>query len=766
MRKAFAFLILLLTGALCVCGFFARRSSKENAKVVLHMILSLIPPMIGNMLIIVTDDHLAADVGSYLYFLGMDLVMLSVVRFSFGYCGVAKPGKAIRYLVYTLLTADVIQLCLNPFFGHAFEHGMIEYEGYPYFQLIPHLGQTFHRIVDYGILAVAMGVFIHKTANCNRLYTERYAVILTVMAGTTLWESFYIFTRTPIDRSMIGFGVFGLLVFYFTLYYRPVRLLNQMMANIVGELHQALYFFDQDGKCIWVNEPGMRLIGISDPEYKDAREKIKETFGEIPQAGKWSGRGTTGTGEAIRYYALERIPLEDRKNRMAGSLLTIRDITGEEQEHARERYLASHDTLTGLYNRDYLYEQIGQRIRKNPDKNWLVVFVNIKNFKIVNDIFGNEFGDHVLREVGKWVASDMSENTIYGRLVGDTFGAAVPADEFIEERIERKLSDFPVRFGEMEHSVFIHVGVYEVTEPELDVSVMFDRARLALSTIQDNYQKHIAYYDEQMRSRVLTSQQLSGQLTEAIAKRQIMPFLQPLTDSQGRVVGAEALVRWIHPERGFLPPADFIPTFEENGMIAQLDRAMWRFACEILSEWKVTHPELFISVNISPKDFYFMDVASEIRNLVREYRLEPSALRLEITETVMMNDMDKHLQMIRDMRKTGFLVEMDDFGSGYSSFNMLKDMPVDVLKIDMKFLSRSEEKMKTRRILNGIVSMAEDLGLESIIEGVETEQQYKMLATMGCRLFQGYYIAKPMNRSEFELFLEKSETQKDLPGIA
>jgi len=252
---------------------------------------------------------------------------------------------------------------------------------------------------------------------------------------------------------------------------------------------------------------------------------------------------------------------------------------------------------------------------------------------------------------------------------------------------------------------------------------------------------------------VIRQQQLSGQLTDAIAKQQIVPFLQPITDREGKVVGAEALVRWIHPERGTLQPADFVPVFEENGMIADMDRAVWRSVCEILADWQKTHPDLFISINISPKDFYFMDVGEEIRKLTTEFGLPPEKLRLEITETVMMTDEENHLKTIHELRRAGFLVEMDDFGSGYSSLNMLKDMPLDVLKIDMKFLSRSDEEKKTRRILKGIVNLSEDLGYTSLIEGVETEEQYKLMADMGCQLFQGYYIARPMDTGAFEAYI-------------
>jgi EAL domain-containing protein (putative c-di-GMP-specific phosphodiesterase class I) len=215
-------------------------------------------------------------------------------------------------------------------------------------------------------------------------------------------------------------------------------------------------------------------------------------------------------------------------------------------------------------------------------------------------------------------------------------------------------------------------------------------------------------------------------------------------------MGAEALVRWIHPDEGFLSPGKFIPVFERNGLIAEVDRYMWRCACEILADWKKRGINKFISINISPKDFYFMDVVKEIKDLVAEFDIDPVNLRIEITETVMMTEAADRIKLVDDLRASGFIVEMDDFGSGYSSLNLLKDMPVDVLKIDMQFLKDSERNMRAGMIIKNIINMSEDLGIASLTEGVETAAQFEKLYAMGCKLYQGYYFSKPVPREDFE----------------
>jgi EAL domain-containing protein (putative c-di-GMP-specific phosphodiesterase class I) len=326
----------------------------------------------------------------------------------------------------------------------------------------------------------------------------------------------------------------------------------------------------------------------------------------------------------------------------------------------------------------------------------------------------------------------------------------IPADSFDDAELETALGHFKVNDGKIEHTVLIHMGVYFIPDKNIDVSVMFDRARMAVNTIKNDYQIFVAYYDDAMRNQVLWDQNISSHLGEAITEKQIIPYLQPIVDTDGKPVGAEALVRWIHPQLGFLSPAKFVPVFERNGMIAEVDKYMWRCACEILAKWKEEGLNLFVSINISPKDFYFMDVVSVIISYADKYNIDRRRLRIEITESVMMDDNRYRMRIMNDFREAGFIVEIDDFGSGYSSLNMLKDMPVDIIKIDMGFLNRSQVNDRAQKILHNIINMNSDLGIVSLTEGVETDEQYRMLLDMGCRLFQGYHFAKPMPVAEFE----------------
>ena len=237
----------------------------------------------------------------------------------------------------------------------------------------------------------------------------------------------------------------------------------------------------------------------------------------------------------------------------------------------------------------------------------------------------------------------------------------------------------------------------------------------------------------------------------AIAKQEFQIFLQPQVDMDGTMLGAEALVRWFRPVYGMILPENFIGIFERSGLISSMDQYVWDMACKLLQRWKhAGNEQYYISVNVSPKDFYFMDVYQTLTTLVECYEINPDNLHLEITETSVMKDAKKHLALIDKLREYGFQVVMDDFGSGYSSLNMLQDMNIDALKIDMEFLRKNDDSERSRMILEMILSLAKELEIQVIAEGTEQKDQLRYMQKLGCELFQGYYFAKPMPVCDFE----------------
>lgn len=763
MRLAFGILFLAIIIAMGACTVVARRSGKRIGFAAAGLLAPLMLPMAGNMILILSGNRTLSLVGCYIYYLGLDVSIAALLHFTHVYGRIENPRTWFKGTAFFLLTVDVVQLLLNLFFHHAFEITEIEVDGFPYYRMIPLLGLQFHRAVDYLLLAGIIVWFVILLVKAPKLQKERYSVILFALILVTAWETAYIFSGAPIDRSMIGLGVFGLLIFYFSLYYRPMRLLDRMLSSAVSERKYPMFFFDQEARCIWMNRAGAQFLDVEEDELDRAEVDLERLFGRLhPGVREWQETVTMESGGVARQIELTKQPLYESGMKMNGFYFFMRDLTEEQQEAAQKLFNARHDQLTGLYNRDYLYERSREVLEANPEEPYLIIQAEISDLSMINDLYGNTFGDYALRRVAEWLRSggdSLNEATVYGRLGGNSFGICVPEKDFSMEWLEEQLSGFSVRDDIREYRLLIHVGIYRVTDRTLPLSIMFDRATLAVESIKDDYHFHIAWFDETMRERVLRNRLISGELHAALEDGLIRPWLQPIVDREGRTIGAEALVRWIHPEEGIRGPFAFIPVFEKNGMIADVDLFIWQKACEILARWKRQGKDLFLSVNISTRDFFLLNVPSELMKLTLQYGIGPDKLRLEITETVMMKDQELRIETLRKLHDAGFIIEMDDFGSGYSSLNLLREMPVDVLKIDMAFLRQAETNPRAGTIIGEIISMAGKLGITSLTEGVETREQFDGLKAMGCQLFQGYYFAKPMPVEEFEKYLSGDGTQ-------
>ncbi|MBR3277526.1 MAG: EAL domain-containing protein [Lachnospiraceae bacterium] len=742
------FTVLILT--LITCAVNAKHHHKDLGRAVALLDIAFIPPILGKAVVIFATRKWVALAGFYVFLTGIDFVVFEMVRFTEEYCkGAGRNPKAPKWVKWVLL-ADTVQIIVNFFTKHAFDTEWVVHRNQIFYVLKPNAGLVIHWIISYGIFLAVIVYFGVITFRASHIYRERYLLIFVSMTGVGIWEAYCMISKNPIDQSIIGLGAFGVLAYYFAIHYRPLKLLDKILSGIVSNGTDACFIFSPRGRCVWVNKAASILVGVQEETSEKAPEALEYLFNTKLRRGNWSEQHMTGAGDCIKYYLFENRDVFNEKGKINGYYLKVSDITEEQLRIRKELFEASHDRLTGLYNKDQLFKIIRQTVDVHKDTGYMVLYVNIRNFKVVNDIFGNDFGDYAIRCFAEKMKEIFSKRAVYGRLSGANFGILIPKDEFKPSDLEHELALINVTQDAVKFPIQTQIGAYEIDREEKDVDSMFVNARLALITIENDDSKHLAYYDDKLKKEILWNQEITTQLVDAIKDRDIRPYLQPIADSDGNIVGCEALVRWIHKDHGFLSPIRFIPSLEKNGMIAEVDKYMWRCACEILSDWKKRGWDLFVSVNISPKDFYYIDVPKYIKGLVEEYGLDPKQLRVEITETVMVNDADKVIAIMEEFRSYGFIIEMDDFGSGYSSLNMLKDLPVDILKIDMNFLGKTDDEERADTIVKNVIHLTMDLGLTALTEGVETQNQYDILADMGCKLFQGYYLSKPVPTEEFE----------------
>lgn len=420
--------------------------------------------------------------------------------------------------------------------------------------------------------------------------------------------------------------------------------------------------------------------------------------------------------------------------------------------------MSERDSVTGLYTKLKFYQEVRRLLVDAEEETFAFMRIDIDRFKMINNFYGIKEGDKVLVSVANELkrVSMVFENFVYGRLENDVFAVCVP---YKEENIDLIIKALQINMKKVnkDYNIKVSCGVYIIKDRTMDVSEMYDRAFLAAKNCKGKFVESVAYYDDSMIENMRQEQFIINEVNKAIDEEQFEVFLQPkinlVTDKS---YGAEALVRWKHPERGMISPGEFIPVYERNGIIGRLDQYMWRHVCMLLRRWidegKNPNP---ISVNVSRVNIYNPHLVEILKKLITEYRIPAGLLNLELTESAFMEDQALVMKTMSRLHDIGFKIMMDDFGSGYSSLNVLKDMEVDYLKVDMKFLQQDQEfNGKGEKVLTSVIRMAKWLHLPSIVEGVETIEQVDFLKCIGCEYAQGFYYAKPMPVKEYEAFLE------------
>lgn len=418
--------------------------------------------------------------------------------------------------------------------------------------------------------------------------------------------------------------------------------------------------------------------------------------------------------------------------------------------YAKLEYRLNYDSLTKAYNRYGFYKNAQKLIKEHTDTEYCLILSDIKSFKLINEIYGENIADKILIDEVNIIRQKMKGNSVLGRLNGDIIAMVIPKEYLSEKEFSDMIKLLSDRYSNKNFRLHIYLGVYYIKDVNETIRQMVDKVSLVIMKSKGNMSNYILYYDENSYRNDIFKQQLIGEFETALNENQFCMYLQPQTDKDGNMLGAEALIRWNHPNMGLIMPGAFIECFEDAGLIYRLDNYIWEEAAKQLKTWKDSGYNYYISVNISAKDFYHIDVYQTFKNLVSKYGIDTDKLHIEITETALSEDKQAAHKTIERLHDEGFIIEIDDFGSGYSSFNFLKDVCADVIKIDRVFLKKSSHEERGEQILRSIISLSHDIGMDVITEGVENVDQLSMLAKMNCDWFQGYYFSKPIAVGDFE----------------
>ena len=749
-------LLLLMIIPILICIRYARKIKSDVAASIVKCLVFAIITILSNGLFVFSIDETFAYLMEALYLFSIDMVLIYILQYSQQYTMVFNEISPFRTGCFIVAYLDGISLFANTFLHNIFTLNKVSYMNYELF----HIGTKsvfyhLHFVFAFCLVFCIIASFITKITRIPYFYRKKYFPILVVICVILVLNVVCDLSEFPVDLSLPFFVFAAILICYLSLYRSPKELVDKTLSIVVTEMNNMVICFDINNECVYANDRALEMFRISEGSLQAVSEYAKAWLAENDIENRdsleWSDQKIIDN--KIHYFDIEYRKLFDQKKEYIGFFLNLVDNTEKHLALEQERYLATHDTLTGLYNKSHFAVKSAEILKSHPDEEWLLLSSNIKDFKLINDLFGMEKGNEVLKMEAGLLKERCRDGIVYGRIGGDKFAVCMPKARFQEEYFTDAIQTMGQVFKNDLYHLHIYIGVYEITDINEDISIMCDKANFAIKTLNENYARSIAYYNDTILNNTILEKQLVGDFDQALKEKQFCMYLQPQMTSEGKMLGAEALVRWQHPKRGLIFPGDFIEVFEKTGLIYRLDRFIWELAVQKLARWQQEgHSDLYISVNISTKDFYYMNVYETITALVEKYRIIPSTLKLEITETAIMTGTAGELDMIEQFREYGFQVEIDDFGSGYSSFNTLKDMDVDVLKIDMGFLrtSKPENLEKSMSILNMIISLSKTLGLSVVTEGVETKEQVVKLTQMGCRIYQGYYFSKPIPVEEFE----------------
>jgi len=693
-----------------------------------------------------------------LFFISTDWLSLLMFLFAISYTGIALRYRRALGLFFSICCAiDTIDLCINNFLHHMFDL-VLKYDHFGNFFWANNFKtlHILHLLLCYVMVGLTFLYFGYMTITAAKVYKSKYGGIFAVYAVVILLNFTCYSLNLPIDASVVLYSLLAGFICYYSTYAFPHKLLSLTLEAVNETISDAVLYFDYDSNCIYANSVAKKLFEENGKFNRfKAEEYRKEWINHLNERtaadsdDKYNMVEFAVNGK-LMFFKVE-YQREYEAHRFAGSFLRLIDKTIEYTDFKREQYAATHDELTGLLNRNGFIEAVDEWNRKNSSKNRLMLCSNVKNFKLINELFGEKTGDDILLREAEYLKNSAHIDSIYGRLGDDKFGLYISVYNFSEKDMEVFIKGVKTITEKSLYKMHIDVGVYDPNGRNEGAQVMIDKALMALNTLRVDYQKVFAYYDSTLMEKLLNEKNIVEDFEKAIEKGQIEMYLQPIIDSKNTELGAEALCRWQHPLRGLLLPADFLPVLEKNGLIYQLDEYIWEQAAYRLSLWreKGSH-DCYISVNVSVKDFFFTDIYKTFTSLVEKYDIDPSSLHIEITESVLMSDFAKANEISSKLQRFGFVVAIDNFGNGYSSLNMLKDIKPSILKMDMALHRNAEDWSRNQIILVAIVDMAKSLGMKVMGEGVETRQQYDSLMNLDCTVFQGNILAEPMKASEFE----------------
>lgn len=605
----------------------------------------------------------------------------------------------------------------------------------------------FHKLVCAILSFSSLALLISSIVKAPSYNKVKYITILTSESLVLIADYIFNSLALPLNISLLMLVASSIFIANYVNKDFSAPILIGPLSAITESINDIIFCYDSSENLIYANSAAKNVFKKSNDNLENFAKEFRQNF-LINRPTELSLKLENGEE---RYYITEYKDFFI-SNSNIGSYLRLQDKTKETLESRRKNYIATHDLLTGLFNRSGFFKKMQEALYQNTFKNPILICTNIKDFKLINTIYSEQVGDSVLQnqtEVIKRLPGH--KKSIIGRIADDKFAILMEKQDFDKDIFEEVFNEVSCIIEKTLYNIQIVAGIYEIYDKKDTIQSIYDKAKISLDAIKDSDNQIFSFYNPSMMEKMLKEKDIVNDFEKSLNEKQFSIQLQPVIDNDGNVLGAESVVRWNNPKYENLTPSSFLDVLERTSLIYKLDVYVWELVAKKLHEWKERgFSDRFISVNVSSKDKFFIDIIKTFSELIKKYDISPQNFKVEIRETAMLENPEKTIEIFSQLKKLGIKVYIDNFGTGFSSLNVLKDFIADGIKMDTSFLSESKVSGKNKIILQTMISMSSNLGMEFIAKGVESENQMLALSKMDCKLFQGFYFSKPLPVKTYE----------------
>ena len=605
----------------------------------------------------------------------------------------------------------------------------------------------FHKLVCAILSFSSLALLISSIVKAPSYNKIKYVTILTSESLVLIANYIFNSLGLPLNISLLMLVASSIFIANYVNKDFSAPVLIGPLSAITESINDIIFCYDSSENLIYANSAAKNVFKKSNDNLENFAKEFRQNF-LINRPSELSLKLENGEE---RYYITEYKDFFI-SNSNIGSYLRLQDKTKETLESRRKNYIATHDLLTGLFNRSGFFKKMQEALYQNTFKNPILICTNIKDFKLINTIYSEQVGDSVLQNQTAVIKRlPGHQKSIIGRIADDKFAILMEKQDFDKDIFEEVFNEVSCIIEKTLYNIQIVAGIYEIYDKKDTIQSIYDKAKISLDAIKDSDNQIFSFYNPSMMEKMLREKDIVNDFEKSLNEKQFSIQLQPVIDNDGNVLGAESVVRWNNPKYENLTPSSFLDVLERTSLIYKLDVYVWELVAKKLHEWKERgFSDRFISVNVSSKDKFFIDIIKTFSELIKKYDISPQNFKVEIRETAMLENPEKTIEIFSQLKKLGIKVYIDNFGTGFSSLNVLKDFIADGIKMDTSFLSESKVSGKNKIILQTMISMSSNLGMEFIAKGVESENQMLALSKMDCKLFQGFYFSKPLPVKTYE----------------